>query len=102
MGSLHNFKEVKTNKEFIQLFYCSIIILIQTIKEILIYPKPDIKYEFDNPSMNSVMLSTFVWDELRTLYFQNKKIVKKFDKRLEKIFLKKNFSKLGQILDELY
>ena len=104
MGSLFPFKKIKNDKEFYELFFSTIVVLCQTLKEFFVHPLPVLKYEFEDPSTLSVLLSNYIWDQIRLNFKKLSKITNtKVDSRLADLLSQSNNGiKLTDILKKIY
>ena len=88
MGSIIEFDEIKSESEFIQLFYSSISVLTATLKEFLIRNNSKFLYEFDDPTPISIILSNYCINRINSNF-----------RNLEKDYDLNISSKLKKIVD---
>tara|TARA_B100000212_G_C27382607_1_gene537779 strand:+ start:3230 stop:4399 length:1170 start_codon:yes stop_codon:yes gene_type:complete len=103
MGSLHDINEISSEKEFYELFLSMIVMLTNTIKELMIKPKNDMHYEFEEPSLISSLLIKFIWDKLlKDLYEFSKKDNISFDPKLKKFLSDDIDLNINNIISKIY
>jgi len=103
MQSLFSFHEVRSDREFHELFISMIVMLSATIREFLVAPLPALQYEFGDPSVLSALLSNYVWDRLRFNFTKYNAVIKvDIDPRLEKLLSQGSTLRPSEIIEQLY
>lgn len=101
MDSMIPFKDIKSDREFYELFACTLVVLTCTVRAFLVSPLPYIKFEYEDPSTLSTLISSFVWEKLRQNYQKLNKHVQ-VDPRLKLLLEKDAGLRLDSILTSLY
>jgi len=102
MDSLYPFEKVKNDWEFSTTFLTTMSSLCATAKVLLYSPLPYIRFEFQDPSTISILLTDFVWNRIRQEVSACAQNGIKIDYRLDAMLSRPSLEKISDLLGRMY
>ena len=102
MDSLYPFEKVKNDWEFSTTFLTTMSSLCATAKVLLYSPLPYIRFEFQDPSTISILLTDFVWNRIRQEVSACAQNGIKIDDRLDAMLSRPSLEKISDLLGRMY
>ncbi|KUI15615.1 hypothetical protein AU193_11665 [Mycobacterium sp. GA-1285] len=102
VDSLYPFEKVKSDWEFSMTFLTTMSTICATAKVLLFSPMPNIRFEFDDPSAISVLLTDFVWNRIRQEVAACAEMGIELDARLDEMLSQPSTEKISNLLAKMY
>ena len=102
MGSLIPFDDIADDRDFFQLLMSLGVVLNRTVKEILIEPTDSLIYEFEEPSVTSILTCNYIFGTLSQEYKRCCDFAGvKPDDRVSKVLNPADSTDFAQLLDDI-